>query len=164
MKEQKITAESLTEKFGMAAHVENGAFALRHYPSTEEGRPASGAILFYAPPHQHTKFHKLDCDEYWSYVEGAPLELWQFDEEGKLAIYYLGVEAGCEPILFFRRGTTFGSRPLPGREEGTFLNCITVPRYTDEGFTLYEDEEMLRRFPETKEFFKNAEFGMRNAE
>lgn len=148
-----ITAESLAERFGLTAHVENGAFALRHYPSEEPGRPSSGAIYYYVAPEEYSKFHRLDCDEYWCYVKGSPLELWQFDEDGRLTVSMLGVGDGCEPLIWLRHGVTFGSRHRPGETEGTFLSCLTVPRFTYEGFVLVEDDEILRLYPAAKDFF-----------
>lgn len=150
---EKICAESLRDRFALSVHVENGAFAECNRPSTEPGRPASGAIYYYVAPDEYTKFHEIDCDEYWCYIQGSPLEIWQIDEVGKISISRLGVEDGCEPLMFFPRGVKFASRRFRREEEGTFLSCITVPRYREQGFILYEEEEIVRRYPETKAFF-----------
>ena len=151
-----FTAEELMKQYGLSDHVENGAFLECHYESSEEGRPSSGSIYYYVSPDEYTKFHYIDCDEYWCYIKGSPLELWMIDEDGKVSREKLGIEAGCKPLLYFKKGVKFASRHFRKEEEGTFLSCITVPRFSDKGFTLCEDGEILRDYPETEEFFKKA--------
>ena len=150
---EMITAESLLRRFALSDHVENGAFVDCHYESTEEGRPASGSIYYYVSPDELTKFHEIDCDEYWCYIKGSPLELWQIDTDGKITVTKLGIEEGCQPLVYFKSGVKFASRHFRKETEGTFLSCITVPRFTYDGFTLCEDEDILRDYPETKAFF-----------
>ncbi len=152
------SAECLLKRFALFRHVENGAFVECHYPSTEEGRPASGSIYYYVAPNEYTKFHEIDCDEYWCYIKGSPLEIWQIDKEGKITISKLGIEEGCNPLMFFKSGVKFASKRFRNEEEGTFLSCITVPRYMDQGFILYEDEEIMRMYPKTKDFFAEVHF------
>ena len=149
---QKVTSEDLMKRFRLSAHVENGAFVECHYPSTEK-RPASGSIYYYIGPDEYTKFHEIDCDEYWCYIKGSPLEIWQIDTEGKITISKFGIEEGCKTLVFFKRGVKFAAKGLKRGNEGTFLSCITVPRYMAQGFTLYEDEQIIQMYPETKAFY-----------
>ena len=95
----------------------------------------------------------IDCDEYWCYTEGAPLDVWTVSPDGSVAVHRLGVAEGCEPLLYVPQGVIFASRHSAGCTEGTFLTCITVPRFTYEGFTMFTKAEMLARFPETAAFF-----------
>lgn len=169
-----MNAEELAERFNMAEHPENGAFLERHYESSE-ARAASGSIYYYVAPGEKTKFHKIDCDEYWCYTEGADLEVWMIDEEtGAVSVSSIGTGESAVPFVYVRKGTIFASRHAgasegtaetasagassgseSGTSEGTFLVCITVPRFTYEGFTLIEDDEIKSRFPDAVSFFGN---------
>jgi len=148
-----VTAEELLERYNMSAHVENGSFLERHYISREPGRPASGSIYYYVSPDEITKFHYIDCDEYWCYIAGSPLEIWQISPEGEISTSMLGTEVGCDPLIYLKKGVKFASRHPVKEQEGTFLTCITVPRFRDEGFTLCNDEDIIRDYPKTAEFF-----------
>jgi len=148
-----LTAEDLLIRFNMEKHIENGSYLERHYISDEPGRPASGSIYYYVSPDEITKFHSIDCDEYWIYSAGSPLEVCSVSSEGKISKTVLGIAEGCVPLIYLKAGVRFASRHPQKEQEGTFLVCITVPRFDPEGFTMFEDEEMLRKYPELAEFF-----------
>ena len=149
-----MTAKELMQKYSMEDHVENGAFVERHYEHTGPGRAASGSIYYYVSADESTEFHRIDCDEYWCYAEGSPLEIWQVDESGRISVSLLGVEDGCEPVVYLRSGVIFASRHPKGCADGTFLSCITVPRFTYEGFTMFTKETMLKDYPQIAEFYE----------
>ena len=151
---RKTSAEELLRRYDMESHVENGSFLERHYVSDEPGRPASGSIYYYVSPDEVTKFHRIDCDEYWCFAAGSPLELCQISPDGEVSFSMLGVEDGCDPLIYFKKGVCFASRHPQREQEGTFLCCITVPRFSPEGFTLCSDEEILRDHPELESFFR----------
>ncbi len=149
-----MTAEELMSRFSMEKHIENGAFAERHYVHEGEGRPASGSIYYYVAPGEATQFHRIDCDEYWSFNHGAPLEVWQFSPGGALTVTMLGTEPGCEPLVYIKSGVIFAARHRAGGSEGTFLTCITVPRFTYDGFELIGEDRMREAFPASAAFFE----------
>lgn len=148
-----MTAEELMGSFSLTTHIENGSYVEKHYEHTGEGRAASGCIYYYVSPEEITKFHIIDCDEYWCYVKGSPLEIWQVEPDGKLTLSRLGIEEGCEPVVYLKKGVNFGSRHFRKETEGTFLSCLTVPRFDPKGFTLFEKEEMLSKYPELDKFY-----------
>lgn len=148
-----MTARELMQRYAMAEHVENGMYLERHYVDEGTERPASGSIYYYVAPGEKTEFHVIDCDEYWCYVEGEPLELWLVDEKGGLERKMLGVEEGCEPFVYVRKGLIFASRHLNPAGDGCFLICLTVPRFRSEGFTLLTEEEITEKCPAVREFF-----------
>ncbi|GEM_PF-3984084 len=154
---KKVRAEDLLNRYDMPRHIENGSYIERHYKDTESPRPASGSIYYYVAPDEITKFHSIDCDEYWCYTAGSPLELCMISPEGEISFSVLGTEQGCEPLIYFKKGVIFASRHPKKEQEGTFLTCITVPRFCPEGFTLYEDAEILGLYPELEDFFKLPE-------
>ena len=150
-----MTAKELTERFGMSAHPENGAFIERHYAHEGSGRAASGSIYYYVAPGELTQFHVIDCDEYWCYAEGSALEVWIVDPaDGSVAVKRLGADAGCEPCVYIRRGLIFASRHGDKVADGTFLTCITVPRFDYVGFTIIPEGEMREKYPKTAKFFE----------
>lgn len=141
-----MTANELMQRFSMKAHPENGSFIEKHYANDYAYRAASGSIYYYVAAGERTEFHRIDCDEYWCYAAGSPLELWMIDECGAVSINRLGTEVGCEPMVYIRRGMIFASRNLRKDGDGTFLTCITVPRFSYEGFTLFSQEELLTHY------------------
>lgn len=151
---KQITAEDLLARYGMSAHVENGSYLERHYLSCEPGRPASGSMYYYVSPGEITKFHSIDCDEYWCYVAGSPLEICIIEPDGEVKFLMLGTEQGCEPLVYLKKGVKFASRHPAAETEGTFLTCITVPRFCYEGFTMFDDGEIMRNYPETARFYE----------
>lgn len=149
-----MKASDLIKKYSMDQHVENGAFIEKHYEHCGPGRPDSGSIFYYVAPGETTKFHRIDCDEYWCHNAGSDIEIWSFSPDGTLSRHILGTSGDAEPFVFFRRGEVFASRLPAGSPDGTFITCITVPRFTYEGFELIEKEEMLRLYPESSAFWE----------
>ena len=151
MSERKITAEELMRRYSMSPHAENGSFIERHYEADPSMRAASGSIYYYVAPGERTEFHRIDCDEYWCFTAGAPLSIWTIDEKGEISVSRFGTEEGCEPVIYFRKGLIFASKNLS--DEGTFLSCITVPRFSPEGFEMFTKDEITSAYPDTKSFF-----------
>ena len=148
-----MTAKELAQRYQMAQHVENGTFTERHYTHGGTERAASGSIYYYVAPGERTEFHRIDCDEYWCYIAGEPLEVWLADESGEVSVQLLGVAENCEPLLYVRKGLIFASRSRAA-EDGTFLSCITVPRFAEKGFELFSEEQMLREIPQVRRFYE----------
>ena len=148
-----MRANELIKRYTMEQHIENGAFIERHYESTIPGRAQSGSIYYYVAPGEITEFHRIDCDEYWIYNAGSPIEVWVVDEAGVLHKHMLGVTESSEPMLYLKSGDIFASRLSKDSEDGTFITCITVPRFTYDGFELFEKEKMIEMYPEVKSFW-----------
>ncbi len=145
-----MTAKELMDKYSMSAHVENGAFVEKHFKHEGDDRASSGSIYYYVAPSEKTAFHRIDCDEYWCYVCGAPLDLCCIEEDGTISYAKLGIEESCSPMFYFKKGVTFASKNTSS-EDGTFVTCITVPRFSYEGFEMFTTEEILTKHP-TLEF------------
>ena len=153
MDKEKITAEMLMERNNMQPHVENGCFVEKHYEADPSKRAESGLIYYYVAPKEITEFHRIDCDEYWCFTAGGALSIWIIDESGAVSEKKFGIDADCEPAVYFKKGVIFASKSLSDAE-GTFLTCITVPRFSPEGFELFGREEMISKFPETEKFYE----------
>ncbi len=148
-----MTVFDLLEKYNMKPHEENGSYAECHFRYDKEGRAPSGSSYFYVPAGEKTLFHRIDCDEYWCFNAGDALEVWIVNVNGTLEIKRLGLDKDCEQLLYFPRGVIFASRSLNKDGDGTFFTCITVPRFSYDGFELLEREEVTRICPETEEFY-----------
>ena len=148
----KITAGKLMQRYSMSPHVENGFFIERHYEADPNVRAASGSIYYYVAPQEKTGFHRIDCDEYWCFAAGAPLSIWTIDEGSRISVSRFGIDEGCEPVIYFRRGVIFASQNHS--DEGTFLSCITVPRFSPDGFEMFTEDEITSTYPEAKDFFE----------
>lgn len=85
---KQVTAKELVKKYEMQKHEENGMFIECNDDINEDKRHPSGFIYYYVSPGEKTEFHKIDCDEYWSYNAGSTIELWVINLEGKLNIKY----------------------------------------------------------------------------
>ena len=103
-KMKKQSPEELMKYFSMEEHPENGQFVEKHYVNEGEDRAASGSIYYYVAPGEKTAFHRIDCDEYWCYVAGNTLDLWQVSPEGEISVVKLGIEEGAEPFVYVKKG------------------------------------------------------------
>ena len=149
-----VKAEELNRRYGMEKHVENGTFVELGDKRREGTRDAHGAIYYYVAPGERTAFHRIDCDEYWGYHCGEPLEVCLIDESGAVKAVSLGIGENCEPLLLLKKGTIFASKCKESAADGTFLSCVTVPRFSSEGFEMFTDEEIEREYPEAAAFIK----------
>lgn len=145
--------ENLLIKYNMKPHQENGSFSECHYPFEGEGRAASGSTYFHVPANESTLFHRIDCDEYWCFNAGSALEIWIVDINGRLEVKKFGIGDDADPLMYFPKGVIFGSRSLSRQGDGTFFTCITVPRFSYDGFELIGKDDLLKLCPEAESFF-----------
>ena len=151
---QVVGAAQLIRRYAAAEHEENGLFIERHYPSSEQD-PASGSIYYYLAPGEKSLFHRLEFDEYWIFNAGTTLDIWIIDAEGNLTVKRCGTDEDAEPMVFMPAGCTFAARhSSPDLPDGTFVTCITVPRFKYSGSTLLLEEEVVELCPAAKAFFE----------
>lgn len=148
-----MKAKEFITKYNMDNHIENGFFVEKHYESDTDDRPESGSILYYISPGEYTQFHKIDCDEYWCFNAGSTLEIWSFEENGNLRKVYLGIDDNSEAFVFLKRGEIFAARLSADAEDGTLITCITVPRFSYDGFELIEKDRMTDMYPAAADFW-----------
>lgn len=148
-----MTANELAKLYKMQPHEENGTYVERHYVDDSDKRPHSGSIYYFLGSKEKAQFHILDCDEYWAYVAGSDLELWLI-KDGKLTQKTLGTGDGKEPLIYIPQGTIFGAKHFGNPTDGTFLSCITVPRFEYKGWRLVEQKELEQLCPQAKSFFE----------
>lgn len=149
-----MRADDMAVHFQMEPHMEGGTFIELNDPVPEgEGRAPSGVIYYHLGSGEFSDFHVLDSDEFWLWHAGSTLELWVAGENGGMEIRRLGAEADAEPCVLIRGGTVFGARHLPGAEDGTFVSCVTVPRFSYAHYRILDREEMLKKYPASAAFF-----------
>ena len=149
-----MRADELAVRFSMEPHVEGGTFIELNDPVPEGmDRAPSGVIYYHLGSHEFSDFHVLDSDEYWMWHAGSTLELWLVDENGNMDIRRLGVAADAQPVILVKGNTVFGARHLPGAEDGTFVSCVTVPRFSYEKYRILPKEEMLEKYPASAAFY-----------
>ena len=71
-----------------------------------------------------------------------------------MLIRRLGIEDGAEPCLLLKAGVVFGARHLSGAEDGTFVSCVTVPRFSYDNYRILPKEEMLEKYPASAAFYR----------
>lgn len=149
-----MKAEDLVKMYRMLPHEENGYYLERHPQEENVQRPSSGCIYYYLDKKDFSQFHVIDCGEYWIYSAGAPLEIWQITSQGEIKKQLLGLGLGLEPVAYIPPGNIFGARHLAAAEEGTFVSCITVPRFQYAGWKLFSQEEILKQYPQAQAFYE----------
>ena len=151
----QTSADKLSEIYGMTPHMENGLYRLMRYAHTPKARASSGSILYYVGAEEHSIFHSIDCDEYWAYNEGEPLELWVVYPDSSFSVVLLGTCEGAIPLTFVPKGSFFAGRHRKGSTDGTLVSAVTVPGYIEgHSNTIYTREEMISRFPFIEDFWK----------
>lgn len=153
-----LKASDIVGGYMHKTHEENGMYVERHYASEGPERPASGCIYYSLAPDEVSMFHVIDCDEYWVWSAGSPLEIWQVAPDGKLSKDLLGIGKApsgelMQPTVLIRAGTIFAAKHLSGADDSTFISCITVPRFRYEGWRLVEKDEVVKLCPEAAGFF-----------
>ena len=148
-----MTANEMHIRFNLQPCAEGGEFREIYREKPNGVRPPSGVIYYALMPGEYSEFHTIDCDEYWLYHTGGTLEIWIIDSDGNIRKELLGMEERAQPCIFIKRGSIFGARHVRTSSEGTLLSCVTVPQFMYEGFTLFTKEEMLKKYPEVKEFY-----------
>ncbi len=149
------TADELIRRFGLAPHVEGGAFKeLYREGRAPGGRPAHGVIYYLLNEDEVSDFHILDADEYWLWHAGPDIELWWFGEDGVLHVDRMGLSEGAQPCVLMKAGVYFGARPVKGAKGAMLCSCVCVPEFMYEHYRILDKDEVLRRCPEAVGFFE----------
>lgn len=134
----------LKKTYNLRPHEEGGSFS-EVYTSPEEknGRSLAGSIYFLLDSGEVSQFHQIDCDEIWYFHEGCGMKITILSQDGAESHVYLGndVEKGQRAMAFIPKGAIFSAVNLD--DEGyTFVSCVTVPKFSYEGFRLVSDDEI----------------------
>ena len=150
-----MRANDYIKKLPLLPHEENGQYMLTRYAHTSMARSSSGSCLYYLGETEWSKFHIIDCDEYWVYTLGSDLELWIIYPDNTFEKKLLGTGDGASVMQFVPKGSLFGSRHAAGAEDGTLIGLVTVPGFVEENSCrLYSQDEVTALYPFLKAFWE----------
>ncbi|MBR3763218.1 MAG: cupin domain-containing protein [Clostridia bacterium] len=153
----QYTADELIRRFGLAPHVEGGAFRelFREGFVSDGTRPAHGVIYYMLDAGEVSDFHVLDADEYWLWHAGFDVELWHYPEghPEALKVERMGLGEGAQPCVLMKAGTIFGARPVPGSQGAMLCSCVCVPEFMYEHYRILTKDEVLAECPAAADFF-----------
>ena len=134
-------AAELIARLALEPHVEGGRFRRLHastQPSARPPRPAVTSIHYLLAAGEVSRWHQVDADEIWHFLEGDPLELLCFDaEHGRLERRRLGpLSADQAPVIVIEAGRWQAARPLGAY---TLTGCTVAPGFDYGGYRLLDD-------------------------
>ena len=112
-----------------------------------DGRPRRSAltgIYFLLASGQHSRWHRVDSDEVWCWIEGGPVRIWRFDpERGALDSVLAGpLGEGAEPIRTVEAGVWQAAEPVG---EYAFGGCFVGPGFDFADFRMLDSDPETRR-------------------
>lgn len=133
-------AAELAARLDLQAHVEGGRFRRIHAsasPSTLPGRPAVTSIHYLLAAGEISRWHQVDADEIWHFLEGDPLELLCFDpDRGRIERRRLGpASADQAPVVVVAASIWQAARPLGAF---TLTGCTVAPGFDYAGYRLLD--------------------------
>jgi predicted cupin superfamily sugar epimerase len=156
-----MRAQQLIETLNLQPHPEGGwyreMFRSAAQVKPDDGRPARHAlttIYFLLEAHQHSRWHRVQSDEVWIHLEGAPLALWTSDAALRMPPKHVRLGPvdvhGTRPQHTVPAGQWQAARPI-GAEGGadyTLVSCTVGPGFDFNDFSFMRpdgDEAALLR-------------------
>lgn len=143
----RLRTDVLKKTYTLVPHEEGGNFS-DVYTSAEEKkvRSLAGSIYFLLDSGEVSQFHEIDCDEIWFSHEGCGMKITILAPNGEVNHVYLGndVEKGQRVMAIIPKGAIFSAVNL---DDGgyTFVSCVTVPKFSYDGFRLVPADEIRPR-------------------
>ena len=140
---------SLIDRLQLEPHPEGGYYreifrsGSSVKPNDErEARSALTSIYFLLVDGEFSRWHRLQSDEVWYFVEGAPVELFQLDGGlDRLERRVLGsATAALDPVASVPAGSWQASRTTGSY---TLVGCTVGPGFDFADFRLLADEPQL---------------------
>ena len=141
----------LIETLGLLPHPEGGWYK-ETYRSEEKiqnkSRNLCTAIYFLITHENISKFHQIKSDELWFFHEGSGLTVHVLDEPNTYVQLQLGLDAakGQSPQALVEKGKIFGST-VDQADGYALVSCVVAPGFDFEDFTLFEETELINKFP-----------------
>jgi len=111
-----------------------------------DGRPRRSAltgIYFLLAAGQHSRWHRVESDEVWTWIEGSAVRIWTFDPDsgavGSLLAGPLG--EGVEPIRAVRAGLWQAAEPVG---EYVLGGCYVGPGFDFADFRMLDADSAAR--------------------
>jgi len=156
-----MRARQLIETLQLQPHPEGGWFR-EIFRSPAQVAPADGraarnaltTIYFLLEADQHSRWHRVQSDEVWIHLEGAPLALWTSDAALRTPPAHLRLGPvdvhGTRPQHTVPAGQWQAARPIvaPAGPDYTLVSCTVGPGFDFEDFAFMQpggDEAALMR-------------------
>ncbi|MES2975534.1 MAG: cupin domain-containing protein [Pseudomonadota bacterium] len=110
---------------------------------TRSPRSALTSIYFLIESGQFSRWHKVLSDEVWIHLEGAPLELWEWDAETSEALCTtlgpLDFSADIKPQHVIPAGIWQAARPRHASSASfTLVTCVVAPGFDFTDFSMMD--------------------------
>jgi predicted cupin superfamily sugar epimerase len=151
------------EKLQLTRHIEGGYFKetyrsdltllTEQLPATFTGPRNISTSIYYLLEHGFfSAFHRIRSDEQWHFYFGDPLEIFEFQEDGRLVTYVLGSDPvkGQTFQCTIKAGNWFASRPADGSEY-CLAGCTVSPGFDYNDFEIAKRDELINKFPDYKD-------------
>jgi hypothetical protein len=108
-----------------------------------ERRSAQTAVYFLLAAGQHGRWHRVESDEVWSWIEGGTLRLHLFDPASERASSMLlgPVGEACEPVRITPAGIWQAAEPV---EEYALVSCAVGPGFDFADFRFFDSDPEAR--------------------
>lgn len=136
------TAEQVIDELGMKPIPDEGAFFVEG-PRTQE--LSSILVLLTSAPDGFSAMHRLEVDEGWQWLEGAPAALLRLRTRPRSTRGTLSLLDRTRRQMLVRRGTWQGASTLG---DWSLLSCWCSPAFRPQHFTLGERSTLSGAFPE----------------
>jgi predicted cupin superfamily sugar epimerase len=152
---EKLTADTIIEKFNLSPHEETGFYKEIFRSKSEEGisTQALSSILFLTKGGTSTFFRILsESDEIVCFHEGKSFEIFCIDTLGNFILYKLGRDIlngeVLQAVIPKDYIASFKTRMNTDTEHNfSLFGCICGPAFSYERFRILKDEEVAERFP-----------------
>lgn len=135
----------------LTPHPEGGYFGSRKSWLMAGGYEIS-SIIYFLEKSDCSFWHKLNCDEIWSYHKGSHIILMILNEKGKLSKHILGNSSQRQPASFqvlVKAGQWFAAELL-NKESFSLVSCLVYPSFSYENFELADPDLLIKKFPQHK--------------
>lgn len=151
-------AEFLIQSLNLKKHPEGGYYRevyrseeiIHDLPIRYKGhiRSLGTSIYYLLRGDEFSAFHKLKSDEIWHFYEGSALQLFVFDQDGKLRKSVLGKhsEKGERYQIIIPRNCWFAAQP-EDPNGFTLSGCSVSPGFDFEDFQMAERKQLLETYP-----------------
>jgi len=136
------TATQIIEALGMAPIPGEGGWLVQ---GPRVAGLSSILALVADTPEGFSALHRLEIDEGWQWLDGAPLTMLRLHPDGSAERTVLDAD---HPQLLVGRGTWQGARTLG---DWTLFACWCAPAFEDDHFTLGDRASLLAAYPEHAE-------------
>jgi predicted cupin superfamily sugar epimerase len=143
-----MRAQELIQTLNLQPHPEGGWFREIHRSAARveptDGRPARNAlstIYFLLEAHQHSRWHRVQSDEVWIHLEGAPLALWVSDAALRMPPAHVRLGPvdghGTRPQHTVTAGQWQAAKPIAAEGEAGYalMSCTVGPGFDFDDFT-----------------------------